>query len=375
MKKAATFITAVAIVAMVGSVAMAQSAYWLDTRNDGNQPGTGAASVGQDISAPLFPYTNGQDTPGAFNAGGPGDGQVLRISPTTGTNFETSIPTSYPNFDVDGDTSTGDLYLYVDMANDPQDDGDVLSSVGIDFDVTGGAVAGGLGSLSYEWIDDQSAFGDPSVVGGAGPWDGTDNGAEVAGNPPSHAGAKAVQVPVDAGPMYNSASGLEPGGSYRLGRLRAQGAFRDCTFALGHAAARFYDVTMRTNNLLITRAFDPALPNPAIYATEQVQFGYTAGVLDAAVDGGLANQSSANPDAQIQVRFKGDVSGDGRTLNNDIAGFTAARTATTAGNSHTQLQAWLFDVSGDRRVLNNDIGGFTAARDDSTINQAASCTP
>jgi hypothetical protein len=64
--------------------------------------------------------------------------------------------------------------------------------------------------------------------------------------------------------------------------------------------------------------------------------------------------------------MKGDASGDGRTLNNDIPGFTAARTRST---TLTQLQheTFLHDFSGDRRILNNDIPGFVAARADSVV--------
>jgi hypothetical protein len=259
--------------------------------------------------------------------------------------------TSFPNYDGDGDSSTGALWLYMDVADDLSGTGDVISSLGLDINLSG-AANGSIDSINFQLFNDASVG-----AASATPWNDKVDGASDSNDPPSWAGAKAVRVPVEAGPAFNAALGITPGTEYRVGRLDVAAAARDCTFVAGHVAARTYEVRLAVNNLLITRAFETGGD-----AVEDVQFGYDSGAPDAEVlSGSVDGATSTTADALIIVQLKCDASGDGRVLNNDIGGFIAARPLATT-NSNTVEQCYLWDFSGDRKVLNNDIGGFLTSR-------------
>jgi hypothetical protein len=220
----------------------------------------------------------------------------------------------------------------------------VISSIGVDMPITAPLTPRNtIGSLSFTWL------ADPPIV-----WGGVANGA---GGPAGWAGAKAVKVPVSGPPpVFNPAGGLVPVARYRVGRLDVVGGPRNYDVDPLHVANSTYTLKMTVNGLLITRVFNGVPPD----TTENVAFGYAGGAPEAPyADGSIAGQTSALEDATIVVQMKGDTSGDGAVLNNDIVGFTDAR---TAGVNLTQLQAALFDASGEGVVLNNDIVGFTTAR-------------
>lgn len=353
MRKTLASLTAVGAFVAYAAAASAQSnsVLWFDVRD-------GSAGA-QSITTPVFPFTNGQDIgQSAFNSGGAGDGQVLRITPVHGDNTHLTgmgLPDPYPNFDADGNTATANLQLYMTVNDDLSGTGDVISSIGVDFNLTNAGAGGGnpLGSLSWEWD--------------ATNWQGTNaginNGASDGGNPPSWLGAKAVKVPVNASAQYDTTGGLVPAATpYHLGALQVTGGQRNCSFTSGsptHAANSTFNVNMSVNDLLITRVFQSGGD-----ASETVSFGYANGVPEAGVNGSQVGAGATGaPDAVIQVVSKSDASLDGRVLNNDLQGFLNARTASTGAK---QMEIFLHDYTNDRRVLNNDLQGFLNSRAAST---------
>ena len=93
---------------------------------------------------------------------------------------------------------------------------------------------------------------------------------------------------------------------------------------------------MKVNNLLVTRVYETNGD-----ATENVSFGFNGANPDAAVSGSTNGAVSAIADAVIQVREKGDFSGDGRVTGADTGPYTTA-----AGvGPDTLLQAYVGDFS------------------------------
>jgi hypothetical protein len=350
MKKNICFAAAMVAGFSFASAAMAQSVLYFDARDN--------AGANQLINAATAPYLNGDNAGGATNAGGKGDGQVLRISPTDGDGMETiSGGTSFPNYDGDGDASTGGLWLYMDVADDASGTGDVITSLGLDINLSG-AANGSIDSIDFQLFNDASVG-----AASATPWNDKVDGASDVNDPPSWAGAKAVRVPVAAGPVFDASLGLTPGTEYRVGRLDAAAAVRSCAFGGTHVSDRTYEVRLAVNNLLITRGFETGGD-----AVEDVQFGYDSGAPDAEVlSGSTDGATSTTADALIVVQLKCDASRDGRVLNNDLAGFFAAR-AVGGVFGNTVEEDYLWDFSGDRRVLNNDLAGFFTSR-----TQSATC--
>lgn len=343
------------VLAAFSSVAVAQdSVLWLDARDNSISANTNANYNA--ITAPptmTGPYLN--DAPGT-TAGKRGAAQVLRIEPLHNDNYQNSFATSYPNLDADGNRATGNLWVYMDVIDDPSGTNDVISSVGIDFDLTftGTTIRNTIASLNYVMNNDGSVLNSlaPPV---ATPWNGVNSGAQVAGSPPDWTGAKAVAVPVTTGPVYSSTnrvinrvttfgagypvSTVVP---YRLGRLRATGNTRNCTGSpgapdLAHANNSTYNVFMKVNNLLITRVFETNGD-----ATESVSFGLAGGTPHAVTNGSTSGATDAVADAIIQVRMKGDFTGDGRVTSADN---TAYSTSASSDGTDNESQAYNGDYT------------------------------
>jgi hypothetical protein len=349
MRKTLASLVAVGVVGAFAAAASAQSVMYFDVRD-------GSSGI-QSITSPVAPFTNGQDIGQiATNTGGAGDGQILRIAPTQAGGNHSAFPLAYPNFDADGNSSTGNLHLYDRVSDDASGTGDVISSIGVDFNVTAASAtpnAYGVASVNWSW----------DTANWQGTNAGVNNGASNGGSPPSWLGAKAVKVPVNASAQYDTTGGLTPNldgtpRTYHLGALRVTGAPRNCANRGGtdHLARSTFNVKMAVNDLLITRVFQTGGD-----AVELVSFGYASGTPETAVSGSQVGNTSATPDAVIQVGLKGDASGDGNVTNADITPFLTARTA-SASNSHKQSQTYWFDFSGDNRVTNADITNFLAAR-------------
>ena len=347
MRKYSFILSAVAVTGLtVAAKAAPESTYWFDVRPT-------AAS----ITTPANPFLVGQgDFPNDGGAGGGrGNGQILRLCPTNSTNYQTATAgTSYPNFDADGDASTGDLWLYTDVlpnADAPAGTGDVISSIGLDMSVATSTAATRyeIATVAWSWT-----LTDPTVPVNYGFANGTSSRTGVVG-------AKYVKVPVSGASLYATAGGLTPSATpYQLGKLRMQAAARGAvtcttTGANVHAAASTYDVKLSVNNLLITRTFSTggnATPE------ERVSFGYTGGALEADVSGNSVGGAGLY-DAKVQVRMKGDTNGSGNVNGLDIGGFT---TAQGLGTGITQAQRYLYDRNNSGNINGLDIGGFTGAQ-------------
>ena len=350
---------------LMGSTAIAQpeSILWMDVRDNdvgGDFEGIYAPEVA------TWPFTNG----GPQGTGGPGDGQVMRINPVDG-GFESAYPAAWPNFDGDGNSSTGYIVLYMTVDDDMTGGADdVISSVGLDFNTSEDTVppAGkdgnnikfdGGGYADFNW----------SLVAEAN--SGTDKGAEVAGDPPNWTGAKAVKVPVEPGPAYAVGSGMVPGlvppTIYRIGKLevKAAGRNRPAPFPPApHDTWSTFNVYLSVNELLVTRVFSAGGDQD-----EQIHFGYAnAGGSDAASLSSGSTQGApfgaGDPDMVIMVLPKGDNDGNGLVTAGDITGFD---NALNAGILVTPEQLYLNDfvthpVGFDKKLVTaSDITPFLAA--------------
>ncbi len=347
MKKAIFAMLALAVVASFGTVAVAQdsdgladSCISLDIRQD---------SVGgvQDIDAPAAQFAHQNDTGvAACNAGGLGDGDILRIMPDCANNIE--LGAHYPNFDLDGNAATGSLFVYIDVFDDPSGVGDVISSLGIDIDIVDlvPAAGGSIASMSYSWIGAGLAAFDNGTTNA-----GNDNGLCTGAG---CTGIKGVKVPVVAGPMYAVGAGLVPGARYEIGELAVTAGPRGAVSATYTADSRF-DVFLKPNNLLITRTFDGAGDDE-----ELVNLGYDNGspcVCEEPSVSGNGSVASALADAQIQVEMKGDFNGSGTATAGDIAGLNAT---ILGGAPFSQQKLWLADSNNSSTVTAGDIAAFNA---------------
>jgi hypothetical protein len=325
MRKVATLLVAACVFAGPSAVWAADSNYWFDIRDN--------TSASQNITTgtPVIPFGNGQEVgQNAFNAGGRGDGQVLRLNPTVSNNYH--LRNAYPNFDNDNNLATGDLQLFVDVTDDVSGTGDVISSIGVNFNIAplapGNGSANKIAQIQWTWL--------------AANWGGTNAGtAPGASNgqvPPSWIGAKAVKVPVNSSAVYDTTGGLVPSATpYRLGNLRVTAGPRTAG-AASHTANSTYGVNLSVNDLLITRVFQTGGD-----ATEMVSFGYVGANLDTAVSGSTVGATSTTADAVIKIAMKADNNGNGTVTGIDGLGFTAAAQR-AAGIK--QNEAFLFNNNG-----------------------------
>jgi len=276
--------------------------------------------------------------------------QTLWLQPQyTTTNLHTSnyLKNSWPaNNDGDLNASTADLYLYMIVNDDPPGTGDIISSLGLDFFVAPptAPLRNSITSLSFVW---NASYFSAS---------GTAAGSYVA---PNLTGTKAVRVPVNATPAYDTAGGLVPSATpYKVGTLKVAANPRFCPLdptGPGYRDGSTYQVRMGINSLLITRCFQTGGDG-----VEMVSFGYTGGVANTAVSGNTTGQvNDEGPDATIIVLNKFDSNGDGRANSTDLPAFVAARDAATK----TQVQLATFDCNGDGLINSTDLPAFTACRD------------
>jgi len=375
--KRTSMILACGIVAGLAASSMAQdSSIFYDVRDNVTSAGTGIG--GQLIGTPATPYTQGQNPAAgggnsadrfgvaAVNAGGRGAGGVLRLAPVATTNSHANV--AWPNYDTDTNGSTGNLWLYLNVQDDASGTGDVISSIGLDHNITNGpnlvTARNAIGSVAFTMFNDATvaaqAGGSPAV-----PWNGVVDGASNLATPPSVIGSKAVRVPVTTGPAYAASLGIQPvpASLYRIGRLRVTAGARNCTqrSANLHVDNSTYSLKASVNNLLCTRVFQSGGD-----AVENISMGYdpfvangTFGTLDASVSGSVVGTSAA-PDAAISIRLHGDFSGDGNVTGADLAGFNAAVNANLAGTLKVS-QTYLADFNNNRTVTGADLAGMNAA--------------
>jgi len=99
---------------------------------------------------------------------------------------------------------------------------------------------------------------------------------------------------------------------------------------------------------------------------EHIAFGYDASGLPETprVDGNAVGTFSSLPDAVIEVRMKGDFTGDGRVTGADSGGFSSA----LYDEGDNVLEAYCGDFSGDNQVTVADVDAYFKA-----MIQSASC--
>ncbi|MBI5764219.1 MAG: hypothetical protein HZA51_11905 [Planctomycetes bacterium] len=383
--KRTSMILACGIVAGLAASSIAQdSSIFYDVRDNATSAGTGVG--GQLIGTAVWPYTNGQNPvagggnsadrfgTAAVNAGQRGAGNVLRLNPVQVSGFHAlanpnGAGSGWPNYDADTNAATGRLWLYLSVNDDLSGTGDVISSIGLDHNITNGpnlvTARNGIGAVAFTMFNDATvaaqAGGSPAT-----PWNGVVNGASNLATPPSVLGSKAVRVPVTTGPAYAASLGIQPNaGLYRIGQLRVTAGTRNCTqrSANLHVDNSTYTLKASVNNLLCTRVFQSGGD-----AVENISMGYdpyvangTFGTLDAAVSGSVVGTSAA-PDAAIQIRLRGDFNGDGNVNALDGGPFAAAITVgSPAIPSAKQSQFYIADFTNDRKVNALDGGAFSKA--------------
>lgn len=343
-----TLVLAACLAMVVASSAMAQSVIWTDARP--NNAASGVNTITGTLGA-INPYPVDN-----VNGGRKGAGQIVRLEPKHADAWETANPTAFPNHDGDGDRSTADIWIYMDVNDDPSGTGDVISSLGLDAQVTklGTLVRNTLASTTLEIINDNTVFNSITPAGG-NPWnnkiDGTPSGLNVNG-------AKSVRVPVEAGPTYNAALGITPRASgltdipYRVGKIRVVAGTRQCTFSPVHTANSTYEVRLKANNLLITRVY-----NGAGDAVEMINYGYDgAGAPEGpAISGNDTVSVSSLADAVVEIRMKGDFTGDGRVTSADNSTSVGMGQA-VADATDNLFQSYCGDFSGDNRTTSADLG-------------------
>ncbi|QDV89789.1 hypothetical protein RAS2_08630 [Phycisphaerae bacterium RAS2] len=321
MNRSFCTVVALCVVSAFAAAAVAQdSVIFMDVRNNSITANT--ASNYNNMSHGTMNGPFGVTPTG--DVGRRGGGQSLIVHPRQNNGGHATFGTAFPNLDGDGNRATGNLWVYMDVLNDGSGTNGVISSVGLDIDIVPpvGTVRNRLDSLSFTMMNDQTVADSTLAPGGSGPWNSVAHGAQVGATPNlDWNDARAVAVPVIAGPAYSSAGRLVPrtpdntaaGRPYRIGRLTATAALRVCTGATippfdgaAFSTRSTYNVFMQVDSLLITRVFETGGDT-----VENVAFGYVGALPDAAQSGNVANVSSAVADATIQVRMKGDIDGNG----------------------------------------------------------------
>jgi len=372
MRKFSLVLSAVAVTGLtVIAQAAPESVIWFDVRDN--------VGTGQSITAPTQTFQNGQGEVNALNLvpndgpiaelGQRGWGQVLRINPVLPGNQHIGTATfpQWPNFDGDQNSSTGDLWMYMDVLPNqdaPAGTNDVISSLGLDIGIT----ANNPASQRYTFTNAVFSWqiNDPTVPVNFGMSPaGTANIA-----PGGSTSVKYVKVPVSGASVYATAGGFTIGGPYRIAKLSVTGAVRNanaagCTYTSDapagnrglHNFESSYKVNLSVNNLLVTRTFSTggnATPE------ERVSFGYTGGAVESDVSGNTVGGAGVR-DALIQVRMKGDGNGNGSTSTPDVNFFLAAQATNGGlGNNITQAQAYCFDRNGNGAIQTNDTNMFLA---------------
>ncbi|HWL92716.1 MAG TPA: hypothetical protein VNT79_04205 [Phycisphaerae bacterium] len=332
----------------VAFAAQAARAQVADT-NNGLTIWYDARATAASIMSPAVPYTNGTSvqvgaTAKAYvqaaivdgNNGGPGDGQFLYISPRLPEDPATGFSlhcTGTKKGGFKNNQSIKTLYKYATVEQRSAPD-EVIGALGLDtvFAKQGTAGAGnrienvGFTPNAALWNGNNSTV-TPAAAGESDTW-------TVA--------AKAVKVPVAAGPTYNSSGGLIPSATpYQLGSYTITAGIWKKNVSIGtnvpNTGNGVYTVHDGVNNLLVTRVYNGTGPSP-----ELPDFGYvmnlTAGTSgspgavfttgtneEAGTGDGLDDTTtSIQPDATIVIQTKGDFNNSGTITALDIDGRTDA---------------------------------------------------
>lgn len=213
-----------------------------------------------------------------------------------------------------------------------------------------------------------TAPGDTNAVG-APLWDGTNIVT------PPLTDARMVTVPDSVGDFANGAvpnAGVAAGTagstnnttSYRFGQLRIVGQGPASTGNNGCRGLRptRYNLTFSNGNVLTTRVVNPAFAGAL--TAEAISYGYAAGVPEVATSGGgcagspcgsVAGATTTTPDAAVEVRWKGDFSGDGVVNATDIGFFNTTFAGSAAASPRNRFCG---DFNNDGVVNATDISFF-----------------
>lgn len=288
----------------------------------------------------------------SINGGRRGAGQVLRLEPKHADQWEQSI--GFPNLDGDADRSTGDIWVYMDVEDDPGMADEVVAAMGLDISIQAASThaRSRIWDISFELVNDGSVINSQEPPEQY-PWHAVSSGELVPGDPPSWRNAKAIRMPFGVEGIVPRDPATNP--PYRLGRLRVTAGTRNCTFDLQHVVHSTFNVYLTPNDLFVGRM------DQGLAATiEHIAFGYDASGLPETprVDGNAVGTFSSLPDAVIEIRLKGDFSGDGRVTSADNGPFSNAAFMDATDNV---LQAYCGDFSGDNRVTAGDVNGYNEA--------------
>lgn len=372
---------------------------------------------GQSLWMRLIGKNNAIPNVAAGNAGGPGDAQVLRLSPRLPVD-DTIVGTSTFRLAhvnrktgkavVLVDASVKHLYAYITVEASGAGTEQVISALGRDTDVL---KVGGANGNKLESIAITPNTGEWSAAG-TSPAPGT-LATQVVED--FFLSAKSVKIPVVAapGPTYDATGGAIPAGTYRVACYTVTAGPWNRGNSL--PANSTYEGRDEVNNLLMTRAVKTLGPAPV----ELPDFGYTTinvgdvegritdppgpppGAPDGDADfvvgsnGGLPEASNANDitalaftgadigassieaDFEIIIQSKGDFNDDGTVTGADVANFAIAVLADAA--FLRQRGKWLGDFNVDGFVTGGDVAQFAASlrahTKDCTTTPAVDCIP
>jgi hypothetical protein len=357
-------------------------AVWYDGRN----------IAGPTFPAPAAPYTVGtslQSLKGktvvandvrAGNAGGPGDGQVLYISPRLPASpLVAGFGLHWTGKKVGQivDQSNKSLYKYITVESRGAT-GEVIAALGLNTAITKGGAAGVGNKIENVVANANGAL-----------WNGNNSSVAAAGDG-WNITAKAVKVPVsdNAGtPVYNAAGGAVAGASaaiYNVGNLAITAGVweKPGTSVVNAINDSTYSVKDSVNNLLVTRVISGGGPLSA----EDPDFGYNTvytvggpGVPGAIAftgsnggmpeansggDGLTIGTTSTNADATIIVQPKGDFTNDNLiTIADNPFYNNAVQRLGEFANSFGPLrirEIWLGDFSNDGLLTVADNPAYNA---------------
>jgi hypothetical protein len=319
--------------------------FFFDTRDTMSATSINGGALGNaKWTTPIQPWKN------EVGGGGRGAGQVRFVSPV--------IPAGTHVFSGHN-SAVQPTFMYMDV-DDRTGTGDVVSSVGVDLSIVKDSGDMGLDAVTGLGL---TIFNADADTGGNSAddnaWDDTAVGAV---GPTGITGLKMVRVPVNGvAPQYNASLGLGVGGSFRLARLQFTGGPRGTL----PTTVGVFSAKLIVNDLLITRAFDPA--GPAGATPELPDFGFLNGNYEQAAIPGLngatgssEGTTSATADLRVIVQARGDMNADGAIAFSDVSLFVQALNGSAAGTNNV-AKHWPADFNNDNVITFADVSGLVAS--------------
>lgn len=374
-----TLLLTLGLFAMFSGRLLAQdSRIWLDTRDNITSAGTGIGGQLIAPGAPTAPYINGQNPAAgmgnsadrfgtsAINGGARGAGGVLRLNPAQVGGWEaTTNPTGsgsgWPNYDLDINSATGCLWYYMDVGNNANCPGGNIDAIGIDTSITQTFPAipmrNTIASVTMTVPNDATVGANAPCGMPNPPWLTVSGPTTVSGPLPVVSASMSGPAPVFGLPPC-------PAGPYRIAKLCVTAGLRNCN---GRVTNTFVDGSTYSVKISMSNPVPGVRRGPCAGVFDNVSIGYdplimnpTYGTLDAPINGGTPGNTSASPDAAIQIRLRGDFNGDGNVSGADVGGFNNA-VGGGVGATAKVAQIYLGDFNNSRSVTGADIAGFNSA--------------